>query len=216
MLGRAANTLAGLALLSATSCQPAAEGPAAEGRTSARSAASSYRGTLLPDPIQKPDFVLPDTRDRPFDFQARTRGFVTLLFFGYTSCPDVCPVHLANLGLVLAKLPPEVRTQINVVFITTDPDTDTPERMKEWLAGFHPDFIGLRGTLDEVNEIQGRLGLPHAVVVKSDEGHTVGHSSAILAFTKDGLAHLRYPFGIRQADWAHDLPRLVQEDWVDS
>ncbi len=175
------------------------------------SPASDFRGVQLPEPRPKPDFTLRDTDGRPFRFREETKGYVTLLFFGYTNCPDVCPVHMANIAAVLRGFPFELRRQFKVVFVTTDPDRDTPERLREWLDGFDPSFIGLRGDEDEVNRIMIGLGMPGAVKSETSNGnYLVGHSAQVIAFTRDDLAHFVYPFGTRQADWAHDLPKLAR------
>jgi protein SCO1/2 len=174
---------------------------------------TGYRGWVMPAPQEKIDFTLSDTDGRPFDFQAETEGYLTLLFFGYTYCPDVCPIHMANIGAVLDDFPFDTRQAIKVVFVTTDPERDTPERLRDWLDNFDPSFIGLRGNRDEVNEIQMALGLPASVIEETGDDYLVGHSARVLAFTKDNLAHISYPFGTRQADWAHDLPKLVDERW---
>jgi protein SCO1/2 len=168
----------------------------------------------MQQPQEKADFALLDTEGAPFNFREETDGYVTLLFFGYTYCPDVCPIHMANIGAVLDDFPFEVRRQVKVVFVTTDPERDTPERLRLWLDNFDPSFIGLRGSREEVNEIQVALGLPASTIEETDEGgYGIGHSARVLAFTKDNLAHLAYPFGTRQSDWASDLPKLVEERW---
>lgn len=175
--------------------------------------ASELRGRVLPEPRPKIDFTLTDTDGRPFDFAEETEGYVALLFFGYTNCPDVCPIHMANLGAVLADFPPELRRQFKVVFVTTDPERDRPERLREWLDNFDPEFIGLWGSHGQVNAIETALGLP-ASVRPTDDGadYEVGHAAGVVAFTKDNRAHVIYPFGTRQADWAHDLPKLARQD----
>ena len=179
-----------------------------------RASPGDLRGTLLPDPWAKPDFVLTDTRGEPFDFRSETDGYVTLLFFGYTYCPDICPVHMANLGAVRRRLPPEVSNRIKVVFVSTDPERDTADRIRGWLDTFDRSFIGLRGALDTVNAIQRELKLPDAIRLEGDGAdYTVGHAAQVIAFTADNVARVVYPFGIRQADWAHDLPRLVEGRW---
>ena len=173
-------------------------------------ATGSLRGTRLAEPWPKPEFTLTGTDGRSFDFRRDTEGYVTLLFFGYTHCPDICPVHMANLGAVLHKLPPGTADQVRVVFVTTDPERDTPERLREWLDNFDPRFIGLAGSLDSVNAIQRRIGLAPAMRIPGDGDHyTMGHAAQIIAYTKDDLAHVVYPFGTRQEDWAHDLPILI-------
>jgi protein SCO1/2 len=171
----------------------------------------ALRGVELPQPWPRPDFTLTATNGRRFDFLKETSGRVTLLFFGYTHCPDVCPVHLANLAAVLRKLPPPVAREVTVVFVSTDPARDTPERIRAWLDQFDPRFIGLRGSLDSVNAIQRRIGLAAAVVPDDTArgSYTVGHAAQVVAYTRDDVAHVVYPFGTRQADWAHDLPKLI-------
>lgn len=175
------------------------------------SADSEFQGEPLPILIERPDFTLTDTEGRPYSFVEETRGRVVLLFFGYTWCPDICPIHMANIGQAMKAIPTEDRHRLEVVFVSTDPARDTPERIREWLDVFDPSFVGLRGPLEEVNRIQNQVGLPASLLDEPDEegNYLVGHSASVLAFSADGPARLRYPFGTRQAAWAHDLPRLI-------
>ncbi|KPK63591.1 MAG: hypothetical protein AMS21_06605 [Gemmatimonas sp. SG8_38_2] len=185
-----------------------------DSNTDTSSTDDGYRGRLLQPPREKVDFSLQDTQGATFEFRERTDGFVTLLFFGYTHCPDVCPIHMANIAAVLKDFSYELRQQFKVIFVTTDPQRDTPQRMRQWLDNFDPAFIGLWGDHDEVNEIAGSLGLPPSVIFESEDGeYAVGHSAHVMVFTKDNLSHILYPFGTRQADWAHDLPGLANETW---
>ena len=174
--------------------------------------ARSYRGTVLAEPVPRIDFTLTDTRGERFSFREQTDSSLTLLFFGYTHCPDVCPVHMANLAAVLERFPYDVRSRVKVVFVTTDPQRDTPERIRSWLDGFAPSFIGLHAPLDEVNRIQQQLRLPVAGAgqTRPDGAYDVGHAASILAFPPAGPARVAYPFGTRQADWQHDLPLLLR------
>jgi protein SCO1/2 len=152
-------------------------------------------------------------RGGPWDFRRETEGYVTLLFFGYTHCPDVCPVHMANLGAVLDRLPSEVSNRVKVVFVTTDPARDTPERLRKWLGGFSPYFIGLTGTADQLTRAQIAAGLLPAAPDTADSAkadYSVGHAAQVLAYTRDNLERVEYPAGTRQEDWAHDLPLLVR------
>lgn len=166
--------------------------------------------------MNKADFTLEDTEGRPYRFRQRTDGRLTLLFFGYTHCPDICPVHMANLGAVLSNFSPDLRRRIEVVFVTTDPERDTAARLRAWLDNYDERFVGLRGPLEEVNRIQHAFNLPHAVreeLALPGGGYLVGHSAQVLAFTPDDVGRVTYPFGTRQVDWAHDLPRLLERDW---
>ncbi len=170
-----------------------------------------WAGTLLGTPWTKPEFTLTDTAGAPYDFRKQTDGYVTLLYFGYTSCPDVCPLHMANIASVLGDVSGEVNQKIKVVFVTTDPGRDTPAVIRKWLDNFDVTFIGLTGTQQEIVAAERAANLPEAVISKpnTDGSYTVGHASQVVAYTLDDEAHIVYPFGIRQADWAHDLPRLV-------
>ena len=175
------------------------------------SSLGELRGTVMEVPIEKPDLVLTDTNGDPFDLRAETAGYLTLVFFGYTYCPDVCPVHMATLGGAFRDLAPEVRDAMKVIFISTDPERDTPERLTEWLGSFDDSFIGLRAPIDEINEALAWMKLPGVAVVPAEHGSEpiIGHPSAVLAYGPDGLAHVRYQFGTRRADWTHDLPLLL-------
>jgi protein SCO1/2 len=154
---------------------------------------------------------LTDTHGAPYHFREKTAGRLTLLFFGYTNCPDVCPVHLANIATVLHKLSYEDRRQVTVVFVTTDPARDSAQRIRSWLDAFDPSFIGLRGSEDQVDSVQKLLGLAPAVrsPKRSDGSYTVGHAGQVIVFQADDSAHYEYPFGVRQSEWAHDIPLLL-------
>ncbi len=161
-----------------------------------------------------PDVALEATDGKRFHLRDDTPGRVTLVFFGYTYCPDICPVHMANLAAVFRDLPLEVTREVDVLFVTTDPERDTRERLVEWLGALHPRFIGLRGTRDEIESIERQLGIPVSVVSPDEEtadgGYFVGHAAQVLAFAADDTARVAYPWGTRQRDWLRDLPRLVR------
>ncbi len=174
--------------------------------------ADALRGLTLTEPFAKPDFTLTDTEGKDFAFAAETDGFLTLVFFGYTYCPDICPVHMASLGAVIGQMPPSTARRIKVVFVTTDPQRDTPERLRTWLDNFNRDFIGLTGDRGRVNEVQVSMRLPPSQMGEPDSTgfYLVGHAAFVVAFTPDNLARAFYPSGIRQADWAHDIPLLLE------
>lgn len=169
------------------------------------------RGVELPKPIARPSFVLEDTEGKPFDFKARTSGRLTFLMFGYTNCPDVCPVHMSGLAAALKKLSYDDRQKIDVVFITTDPERDSAQKLREWLNEADHSFIGLRGSDSIVVDAQKQIGVVPAFASEPDaQGkYDVGHASSIYVFTPDDSARRAYPFGIRQSDWAQDLPKLL-------
>lgn len=176
------------------------------------SSPSGFFGAELPLPVPKPDFTFTDSKGKPFPFVAQTAGKVTLLFFGYTSCPDICPVHLANIAAVLDKLPDDVQRHVAVIFVTTDPARDTIPALDTWIKGFSPTFIGLTASDSVLAAAQAMVKVLPAerdTVRDAKGGYTVGHSATVIAYTRDGLGRVMYPFGTRQRDWAHDLPLLV-------
>lgn len=193
----------------------AASGPKTEpDRPQAARPGTRYRGGLVTPPLLKPRFTLTDTAGTPFDFWEKTRRNVTLLFFGYTRCPDQCPLHMANIAVSLKKIPKDLADQVKVVFITTDPARDTPNALRAWLDRFDERFIGLTGSEAALEIAQRAAGVPTATKpVLATGNYAVAHASFVVAYTKDNLGHLIYPSGVTQDDWAHDLPRLVNEAW---
>ena len=168
-------------------------------------------GVALAEPVAKVPFTLTATDGSPYRFVEETEGYVTLLFFGYTNCPDVCPVHMANLAGVLDRLPYEVASAVKVVFVTTDPERDTPGRIREWLDQFDASFVGLTGTPTEVADLQRAFRLAPAMREERDDSeYLVSHAAHVMAFTRDDSAHVVFPFGTRQSDWMRELPRLVE------
>lgn len=172
----------------------------------------TYRGGLVAPPLPKPSFTLSTTSGDKFDFRSKTDGYVTLLFFGYTNCPDVCPLHMSNIGTALRKMPSNLADQIKLVFVTTDPARDSGTVLRSWLDHFDKRFIGLTGTEAAIAAAQLAAGLPPAKKsALASGGYGIAHSSIVLVYSKDNLAHLIYPDGMSQQDWAHDLPQLVKE-----
>jgi protein SCO1/2 len=174
----------------------------------------TYRGGLVTPPLPKPGFVLTDTSDAAFDFRRKTERYVTLLFFGYASCPDQCPMHMANLSAALKKPPTGIADQVKLVFVTTDPARDSPAVLRRWLDLFDRRFIGLTGTEGAIQAAERTAGVPVAAKTRSSNGdYGVSHANFVLACSKDNLAHVIHPGGVSGDDWVHDLPLLIKESW---
>ena len=123
------------------------------------------------------------------------RGKTMLVFFGFTSCPSICPVGLATLTQVMEQLGNDGK-RVQPVFITVDPETDTPARMKEFLTNFHPAILGLTGTPEQINAVQSAYKV-YATKVESKDmpgGYNVDHSGFIYLLDKQGeySAHFQY------------------------
>ncbi len=160
-----------------------------------------------------PPLELERAPGNPFNLRAESRGKLTFLFFGYTNCPDVCPLHMANLAAALKSLPEDTRRKVQVVFVTTDPERDTPERLGSWLGQFDSSFVGVSGNAASLEAAQRNLGMPIATrdsAVPDSGGYTVSHGAHLWAFTPDDSAHVVYPMGIQRGDLAADIPLLLR------
>jgi protein SCO1/2 len=183
--------------------------------SAAGTSAVTYAGGMVSPALPKPKFTLTDTSGNPYDFAAKTQGNVALLFFGYTHCPDMCPIQMYLIEQALKKLTPQQAAQFSVVFVTTDPARDTPAVLRTWLDHFDKRFVGLTGTEKEIDAAQIAANLEPAKksAVRPDGAYEVGHAAFVLAYTKDNLAHVIYPVGVKAEDLAHDLPYLAKEQW---
>jgi len=163
----------------------------------------AFAGLDLAEPYRRPSFTLTDTSGAPYDFTAATSGRPTLLFFGYTNCPDVCPTTMANVAVALRRVDPAVVQDLQVVFVTTDPAFDTPPVLGEYLAQFDADlptrFIGLTGSQEAIEQAQLSAGVPLA----EDDGRL--HSSLLLLYGADDAAHVAFDGGNTPQDIAADL-----------
>jgi protein SCO1/2 len=162
-----------------------------------------YAGLDLPDPYQRPSFTLTGPGGQPYDFAAETGGQPTLLFFGFTNCPDICPTTMADVAVALRGVDPALAEQVQVVFVTTDPAFDTPEVLAEYLGRFDADlptrFTGLTGDQAAIDQAQLAAGVPQA----EDNGRL--HSSLLLLYGADDLAHVAFDAGNTSRDIAGDL-----------
>ncbi len=184
---------------------------------------SGYVGTLL-DGVPRPALSLPTTTGARFDLEDRRGTEATVVFFGYTHCPDVCPTTMADLAVAYRQLPDAVRRDVTVVFVTEDPRRDTPAVLRRWLDGFDPAFVGLIGGGSATRSVLRQLHLPITEIdrdprspVRHPPGHrhrghgddyAVGHSGVVYVFGPDHRT-LIYTGGQSPADYAGDLTRLV-------
>lgn len=165
-------------------------------------------GVVVESPQEKPSFTLTDTSGEPYEFFTQTESKLALLYFGYVNCPDICPVHLAQIAEVLDRAP-DVERKAEVVFVSVDPGRDTPEVIREFLDNFSSDFVGLTGTEEELELAQEAAGVPPAIVQDDGEDYTVDHAGWVIAYAPDGLNYSIYPFGTRQSQWNNDLELLA-------
>ncbi|MFG2434750.1 SCO family protein [Streptomyces sp. NPDC048508] len=173
---------------------------------------SGKAATVLDQPFEKPDLVLTDTNGKKFDLRAQTKGRPTLVYFGYTHCPDVCPLTMNNLAVAKKQLPKAEQDKLRVVFVTTDPDRDTPAALRTWLKGIDSDFIGLTGDFSTIQAGARTLGISIEPTSKDKNGKLVSvHGTQVIAFSpKTDGGYVLYGEDATVDDYTRDLPKIVE------
>jgi len=171
----------------------------------------SFRGTAYVEPYPPaPEIELKKMDGSVFRLSDQ-RGKIVLIFFGYTSCPDVCPTTLAELKLAVDKLGDNADL-VKVLFVTVDPERDTPERIQGYADHFNPKFIGLTGSLEQLENIWSGYGVFREVVPAegSVSGYSVDHTARILLVDMDGNLRLLFGFQAPVDDIVHDIKLLLK------
>ncbi|MEU7500582.1 SCO family protein [Streptomyces griseofuscus] len=174
---------------------------------------SSGPATVLDQPWAKPGLVLTDTHGKKYDLRKETQGHPTLLYFGYTHCPDICPTTMSNIAVAAQKsLTPAQRADLRVVFVTTDPGRDTPAALGSWLKGIDPRFIGLTGDFKSVQAAARSVGISVEPTTKDKNGKLVSvHGTQVLAFSpKNNGGYVLISDSATVDDYIKDLPKIVQ------
>lgn len=156
------------------------------------------------------EFTLTDTSGKTVDASAY-RGKVTLLFFGYTHCPDVCPTTLAGISQAIGKLGPQADS-VRALFVTVDPKRDKLEVLHAYAHAFGPQVVGLRGTDDQLRALAKRYHVAYSLGEPDKQGsYAVTHSGTVFIFDQQGRARL-LAVGDNQPDRiAHDLRQLIEQ-----
>jgi len=172
---------------------------------------NQLRGSVIDPPLPAADFHLTEQDGSEFQL-SDYRGKVVLLFFGYASCPDVCPATMAILKQARAELKPKDADRVQVVFITVDPNRDTPEVIQEYVSRFDPSFIGLSGTEDELSAVWSAYGVFRELGPLTANGnYEVTHTARVYVVDADGNFSLSFPFGVTVDDVANDLKILLRK-----
>jgi protein SCO1/2 len=168
--------------------------------------AEGLKAGVFNPPREAPDFSV-----RGSDGAALTlshyRGKVVVLGFGYTSCPNVCPATLAVLAQAHQRLGP-LAAQVQVIYLTVDPERDNADRLKQYLAAFDPTFVGGTGTAAQMAAVRSSYGVT-AEKVGSSKDYGVAHSSFVYLITRDGKLRALMPFGHKADDYVHDISMLL-------
>lgn len=167
-----------------------------------------YHGTVLQSPQPAADFTLQSV-DGPVSL-SDLRGKYVVLFFGYTTCPDVCPATMSVLGQAMQKLGRKV-DKVQVVMVSVDPERDTPEKMAKYISHFGENFLGLTGTPEEIAHVAALYGVFYEKEESdSAAGYLVTHTASTLVLDDQGRLVLVWPFGVTADEVADDLRHLVR------
>jgi protein SCO1/2 len=133
-----------------------------------------------------------------------------VVFFGYTSCPDVCPLTLSKLAVAMEELEEDERSKVQVMLVTVDPARDTPDRLRTYLGNFHPSFLALTGREEEIREVANEFG---AFFSRAGDGedYTVDHTARTFVLDPSGRIPLTFPVTATAQEMARDLARLLDE-----
>ncbi|APR34468.1 SCO family protein [Paraburkholderia sp. SOS3] len=156
------------------------------------------------------DFSLPDTSGKMRTL-ADYKGKVVVLFFGYTHCPDVCPTTMAELSQAMQQLGPADAKRVQVLFVTLDPERDTPALLGEYVPAFNPTFVGLRpANAAQLQKIAKDFRVYYAKVPgKTPDSYTMDHTAASYVFDPDGRLRLFARDGQGAGPWVHDIKLLL-------
>ena len=165
---------------------------------------------LLPQSRQLPDVKMTN-QDGQSVLMNELKGKWSMLFFGYTFCPDICPTTLAQLRQIKSELPREVQDKLQIVLVSVDPHRDTPQQLKQYLGYFDPQFVGLTpNSIDELQTLANAVSIPFIAADTSKPNYTVDHSGNLALIGPDGTQRgfIRAPFSTPKM--VAQLPGLVE------
>jgi protein SCO1/2 len=176
------------------------------------SADDGMNGLVLTSPYTWPTGTLTDSEGEPFDLRSDLDAPLTLVFFGYTRCPDICQAVMANLASVMARLSDADAAQVDTLFVTTDPARDDPATLRAYLDRFNPDFEGLTGSLADISDVAGAV---HVALEQGKKlpsgGYEVVHGTPILAVRPDGSVPIIWTDDTSPAQLTEDVHVILTD-----
>lgn len=170
----------------------------------------SFHGTVIQSPDPSFDFTLNGVNG---DVSLSDyRGKLVLIYFGYTFCPDICPATLANVGQALRSMKDSQAEDIQLIMVSLDPERDTPEKLAEYVAHFHPSFIGITGSDEKLAEVTSLYGIFYEKHEGSAAtGYLIDHTATLLVIDREGYLKLVFPFGVTVEEIADDLKYMLRQ-----
>lgn len=169
----------------------------------------ALKAGVLSPVMAAPELRLQGSDGKALDL-ARYRGKVVLLAFGFSNCGEVCPITLATLAGARRKLGADA-ANVQVVYVTVDPERDDAAQMRKFLGAFDPTFVGGVGTRAEIDAAQKNFGISSTKTVNADGSYNIGHSSSIYMIDRAGGLRAVMPYGHPVDDFVHDLKILLRQ-----
>lgn len=169
----------------------------------------TFHGTVIQSPEPAYDFTLTGANGDVSlsDF----RGKIVLIYFGYTFCPDICPGTLANVAQALRDMDTKAE-DVQLIMVSLDPERDTPEKLAEYMGHFHPSFIGITGTKEQLDEVTALYGIFYQKAAGSDAtSYLIDHTATLMVLDREGYMKLVFPFGVTAKDIADDLKYMLRQ-----
>jgi protein SCO1/2 len=175
-----------------------------------KSEADTFSGAVLHQPYHVPATELTDTSGKPYSLATSTDKRLTLLFFGYTHCPDECPTTMATLASAMLQLDAADRANVQVVFVTTDPARDTGPVIRRWLDHFSSSFVGVTGPLAKIKKVATDVGVPIEKGRRLPSGgYDVTHGTQVLGVDGKNTVPVVWTLGTTAPEFAHDIHQLL-------
>jgi protein SCO1/2 len=170
---------------------------------------AGLHGERLDPPFTVSQTELVDSDGSPYSLAADTDKPLTLVFFGYTQCPDICQVVMANLAAAMKRLDAADRDRVDVVFVTTDPDRDTGPVLRDYLDRFDPSFTGLTGDIDQISEVGRSVAVGMGEELPSGGYEVDAHSTHVIGIDAEDEAPVYWSQETSSAEFAHDVHILL-------
>ena len=171
-----------------------------------------FNGVVMEQPFHLSDVTLTDSEGEPYRTRSDTTKPLTLVFFGYTHCPDVCQIVMNDITAAVARLDDAERAKVGMLFVTSDPARDDPATLREYLQHYNAGFEGLTGPLDSIKEVADSVGID---IERGDKlpsgGYAVAHGTHVLGVTPDGSTRLIWTDGFSSKDLADDLTKALRD-----
>lgn len=171
----------------------------------------SLVGSTLGDPYEAPDVALTSTDGAAYSLAAQTEKPLTLVFFGYTECPDICTMVMANIASAMTRLDDDERGKVDVVFVTTDPARDDQDTLRAYLDRFDPGFVGLTGRMPQILEVGQGF---HVAIERGHKlptgGYDVTHGTQVFAVDEGDEVPIFWRQDVSPAQLAADVSRLLE------